>query len=297
MVQNPFIPRYHLYGENGPVEDFDFFHIETIPARSRSLGWSLDPHAHAHLFQILVIMEGSGRLSGESGERSIDHETAVYVPAGAVHGWTFAPGTEGYVVSFTSDYLSGGSADLSQAEQAALMCASCKVTALDPLRLRRMAFALSEMAAESNEVVERRAIFRSLLNFVLVLLFEQPASPPAADSTTGFSLVQFKGLVEENFRQQRGAEFYASEMGLSVARLNRFCRLFLDRTASQAVRDRLMLEAKRLLTFSNQSVQEIAFDLGYEDPAYFSRSFRKDIGRSPQEFRTSQSSSLTAKPD
>lgn len=297
-MQNPPVPRYHLYGEDGPVEDFDFFHIETIPARSRSLGWSLEPHSHAHLFQILLITAGLGRLSADGAEETaIRPGRIVYVPAGAVHGWTFEPGTEGFVLSFTGDYLSGGSADLSQSERAALTCSTAQLRDLDSVGLNRMTFALSEMARESETDAGRRAIFRSLLSFCLVLLFDPATTETVPDMGAGFSLIQFKGLLEEHFREERGAEFYAQAMNLTVARLNRFCRLFLDRTASQAVRDRVILEAKRLLTFSPQSVQEIAFELGYEDPAYFSRMFRKETGRSPQEFRAAQASERPAASD
>ncbi|MFD1694549.1 helix-turn-helix domain-containing protein [Roseibium aestuarii] len=281
----PPVPRYHLYGEDGPAEDFDFFHVETIPARSRSLGWSLEPHSHAHLFQILLILAGSGRLAADGEEATIAPATAVYVPAGSIHGWTFEPGTEGYVVSFTGDYLTGGGEDLTQAERAALTCPGTRVVKLDATGARRLSFALQEMAVERDRAGARRAIFRTLLGLSLVLLFDPAERSVQAEPGREFSLVQFKALVEDHFLTERGAEFYADALGLSVARLNRFCRLFLDRTAAQAVRDRVMLEAKRLLTFSGRSVQEVAFDLGYDDPAYFSRIFRKETGRAPQDFR------------
>lgn len=284
MDQTPTIPSYHLYGEDGPAEDFDFFHIESIPARSKSLGWSLEPHAHAHLFQLLLITEGAGQLTGDADEEAILPGKAVFLPAGSVHGWTFHPGTQGFVLSFTRDYLSGGSVDLSQSEMAALTCSSARVKLLDEDSQRRLIFALSEMAREASTQA-RRAVFRSLLSFSLVLLFEPERSQATETAVTGFSLVGFNALVEDNFRKERGAEFYARAMGLTVARLNRYCRLFLDRTAAQAVRDRVILEAKRLLSYSGESVQEIAFSLGYEDPAYFSRIFSKEAGMSPQDFR------------
>lgn len=283
------IPRYHLYGEGGEAEDFDFFHIETIRARSKPLGWSLEPHSHVHLHQVLMITTGSGRLLDDAGEREIRPGTAVFNPAGSVHGWTFTPETVGYVLSFTGDYLGGDDSRRSLAERRALQAdATCVFEAGSDDR-RRLDFYLAEMAGEFDSGERRRDVFRPLLSLVLVVLFSMAGDGGAADRTPGFSLFRFRALVEEHFRSERSPEFYAGEMGLTVPRLNRYCRLFTDRTAAQAVRDRVVIEAKRLLAFSGLSVSQIAYDLGYEDPAYFSRLFRKEAGESPADFRARHS--------
>jgi AraC family transcriptional regulator, transcriptional activator of pobA len=282
------IPRYHLYGEGDPADDFDFFHIETIRTRSKPLGWSLEAHSHVHLFQILSISAGTGRLVDDRGEREILPGMAVYNPAGAVHGWSFTPDTRGHVVSFSHDYLGGRAEDRSEAENAALRCAGNLVFDIDDADRHRLSFCLEEMAAEFDSGRRRRDVFRPLLALSLVLLFSKKTTAAELDRTPGFSLFRFRALVEEHFRTERSPEFYASEMGLTVQRLNRYCRLFTDRTAAQGIRDRLILEAKRLLAFSGLSISQVAYELGYTDPAYFSRVFRKETGEAPADFRAKQ---------
>ncbi|MBD8892780.1 helix-turn-helix domain-containing protein [Roseibium litorale] len=282
------IPRYHLYGDGGDVEDFDFFHIETIRARSKPLGWSLEPHSHAHLHQVLMITKGMGRLIDDAGEREVPPGTAVFNPAGSVHGWTFTPDTEGHVLSFTGDYLGGDDSKRSLAERRAMQAGATSLFAAGPEDRRRLDFYLAEMATEFDGGERRRDVFRPLLALVLMVLFSQSGDGGKTDRTPGFSLFKFRALVEEHFRSERSPEFYAGEMGLTVARLNRYCRLFTDRTAAQSIRDRVVIEAKRLLAFSGLGISQIAYDLGYEDPAYFSRLFRKETGESPADFRARQ---------
>ncbi|MEJ8476049.1 helix-turn-helix domain-containing protein [Roseibium algae] len=282
------IPRYHLYGEGDSANDFDFFHIEAIRARSQPLGWSLEPHSHAYLFQILMITEGVGRLVDDAGEHEVLPGAVVFNPAGAVHGWTFTPDTCGHVVTFSSDYLGGREENRSEAERTALRSARNLVFQTEPPDFQRLMFYLGEMAAEFDSGQRRRDVYRPLLALVLVHLFSRKVEPADLDRTPEFSLFRYRALVEDNFRAERGADFYADQMGLTTQRLNRYCRLFMDRTATQSIRDRLVLEAKRLLAFSKLSVSQVGYELGYEDPAYFSRVFRKETGVSPQEFRTRQ---------
>lgn len=289
MAGGDAVPRYHLYGEDGPAEDFDFFHIETIPARSRSLDWSLEPHAHVHLFQLLTITKGAGTLTCDHGPKELRPGMVAFNPAGAMHGWSFSPDTEGYVVSFTHDYVAGRADDRSDAEQAVLKTAGNLVFEPDVDDVRRLQFCFAEMASEFDTGLRRREVFRPLLSMALVWLFARKPRAADIDRTPVFSLFRFRSLVEENFRKERGPDFYASQMGLTTHRLNRYCRLFVDRTAAQTIRDRIMLEARRLLAFSELSISEVAYELGYDDPAYFSRVFRKEVGASPQDFRASQS--------
>jgi len=284
------IPRYHLYGEVEP-EDFDFCHIETIRARSEGLGWSLAPHSHAHLYQCLLVTGGGGHLVDDTGERPVSAGSLVFTPAGSVHGWSFTPDTEGYVVSFTRDMISGTgeAADFSPASRG--LAAACNVLVqLNGKELSQMAGWFAALAQEFDAGQQRRAFYQPHLALILLSLFpdgqdSSTAAGPEKDRVPGFSLFRFRELVDLNFRTGAGTEFYAGEMGLSVARLNRYCRLFAGQTAAQCVRERVVIEAKRLLAFSDLSVAQVGYEIGFEDPGYFSRVFRKDTGESPQEFR------------
>lgn len=98
-------------------------------------------------------------------------------------------------------------------------------------------------------------------------------------------LIQLRRLIEEYFRKERQVSFYAKYFSLTAKRLNEITRDSINKTVTDMVHDRIILESKRQLSFSHKTVKEICYELGFEDPAYFSRFFRNRTGSSPQEFR------------
>ena len=79
--------------------------------------------------------------------------------------------------------------------------------------------------------------------------------------------------------------FYADLLSCSPEQLRESCRAWRGKSPQQLLHERQLLEAKRLLLHTSAAVKEIAFDLGFDDPAYFGRFFRRLSGRSPEVFR------------
>jgi AraC-like DNA-binding protein len=94
-------------------------------------------------------------------------------------------------------------------------------------------------------------------------------------------------LLEEHVVSVQSPAQYARLLHVTERALNEATRRALGQTAAQLIRDRLMLEAKRLLAHSQESITSVATQLAFEDPAYFSRCFKKHTGRTPLEFRQS----------
>lgn len=95
----------------------------------------------------------------------------------------------------------------------------------------------------------------------------------------------FSRLVEIHFRNKHTVADYADLLGVAPKTLsNKFNRLDLMQP-NDLIKDRIMLEAKRLLSYSSLSVKEIAYQLGYDDPAYFNRLFTKKTGDTPSSFK------------
>jgi AraC family transcriptional activator of pobA len=111
--------------------------------------------------------------------------------------------------------------------------------------------------------------------------------PEATQSPRGTLFRRFMQLVERDFRANRPVVGYASELGSSQATLTRACREVTGRSPGALVNERRLLEAKRSLSLTTASIKQIADDLGYEDPAYFARTFRRHTGTTASEFRRS----------
>lgn len=103
----------------------------------------------------------------------------------------------------------------------------------------------------------------------------------------GEYLNRFNDLINRDFRQHRKVESYARELGITAPYLNNLCQNLVQRSALQLVHDRLLLEAKRELIYTVMSVSEIAYALGFQDPGYFNRFFKRITGQTPKQFRNS----------
>lgn len=98
-------------------------------------------------------------------------------------------------------------------------------------------------------------------------------------------LAKFNMLIEQYFREETLVTFYASRLNVSANYLNILCRKNLGISATQLIRQRVLLEAKRLLRSTDLSIKEISFELGFVDPAYFSNFFKSQTGTSPSDFK------------
>ncbi|MEZ0005732.1 AraC family transcriptional activator of pobA [Flavobacterium sp. 28YEA47A] len=104
---------------------------------------------------------------------------------------------------------------------------------------------------------------------------------------------KFNLLVEANFKSEHSVSFYAGQLFKSPKTLSNLFAIYNQKTPSQIIQERIVVEAKRLLRYTDRSVKHITFELGFEDVSYFSNFFKKNTGTSPSDFRNLQE---TAKP-
>jgi AraC family transcriptional activator of pobA len=117
---------------------------------------------------------------------------------------------------------------------------------------------------------------------------------PLADGRSGRHqalFTRFLMLVEAHFLEHWSLDQYASRLGLSTTRLNRLVRNQIDRSALELVHERLTREACRRLVYIAAPAASLAGELGFEDPAYFSRFFKRRMGMSPHRWRQTHRSS------
>jgi AraC-like DNA-binding protein len=99
---------------------------------------------------------------------------------------------------------------------------------------------------------------------------------------------KFNLLVELHFKAEHSVSFYADLLFKSPKTLSNLFAIFNQKTPSQIIQERITVEAKRLLCYTDKSVKHITFELGFEDVSYFSSFFKKNTGLSPSDFRCSR---------
>lgn len=138
-------------------------------------------------------------------------------------------------------------------------------------------------------------ILKALLKVYLLKLIRIKEHVFTSQDLNQKRVYEFMILLEENYRLERNAEFYASDLGISSKRLNQILKEKLDKTAMQLIHDRIILEAKRKVIHSESTLKEIAYDLGFSDRPYFSRFFKKQTGTSPEDFQKQARSHVESK--
>lgn len=113
---------------------------------------------------------------------------------------------------------------------------------------------------------------------------------PQHNQPSGFYLTRrFLTLVEQNYQKNLSVKSYAERLEVSAGHLSATVKQNMNKTAGEIIRERLLIEAKRLLHYSELTVSDIAFRLNFEDPSYFARFFRKYTGVTPTDFRQGNS--------
>jgi AraC family transcriptional activator of pobA len=283
------IPRFALYGEQTRAENAEFVHIELIETRSRVYDWHIDRHTHPGMFQVLFLFGGEVRAGVDDAVWNCQGPTVITINPTVAHGFDFAPEAHGYVLTVDQHVV------FSAAENQGDLYASLFIeplaidlSALPDMRARLEAL-LQQLLAEAIWPQHGHTLMLDwLARCILLLLVRVHAEHRIADQSgrLDFELFsRFRAEVEQHYKDQWQVADYAIALRATPTRLNRLCLKLSGKSAFDIAQDRLMLEACRKLTYVPASIASIAYELGFQDPAYFSRLFKKRIGVTPKAFR------------
>jgi AraC family transcriptional activator of pobA len=284
------IPTFALYGETAGA-DKDMLHVEDVQSRSQQHQWEIVPHVHHGLFQVLWLQQGSAEVLLDEHRRTVAALAALVVPPGVVHGFRFDPGTDGKVLTLSAQFLLEGEfQSVGEAFQALFLRPAVLTFDLDADAGARLSalfqallveFTLPDSANSPVPVWLTRALVWHLSK--ASAMGQQMQSPRAYQHQALFT--RFLLLVEQHFLEHWPLDRYASRLGLSTPRLNRLVRAERGVSALELVHERLTREACRRLIYVAAPAARLAAELGFDDPAYFSRFFKRHTGHSPQSYR------------
>src|SRR5437868_11222064 len=272
------IQVYNLFGESSELPDV--VHCETIASRSVLHDWKLAVHRHARLHQVLLIERGGGEATLDGRVHALKAMHAVNVPVGDVHGFDFLPGTQGWVVTIAAEILDE---TLLAPEGLRSVLSQCAVVRGTPQIRATMKQIFAEHAARN---FGRAHVLRALSAAMIGLVARALASESGGNGTAESSLFRrFEALLEQHHLQRWSVSDYAGALSVTATHLNRITRAATGDTASHLILNRLIREARRSLVYTNLPVSTIAYTLGFDDPAYFSRVYAAATGLSPRAFR------------
>jgi AraC family transcriptional activator of pobA len=285
------VPSFALYGEAPAVANqIDGVHIEDIQSRSRKYLWKIGTHRHTLLSQCLLVASGPVAVTLDETRTDLAGPAVMIIPAGTVHSFRFRADTQGRVLTIDLARILSAATPAYQASIDALFAAPRVIDLRhDPELAERAGRLLERLAEEFAQPDSWSAPVGSWLACcVLWILAHGTAGhgTPEIYSTQEAELLRrFRRLIESQYLKHWPVAQYARRLALSETRLNRLCRRQAGCTAFELIQQRLALEARRRLVYAGSSVSGIGAELGFKDPAYFSRFFRRHGGVSPNEYR------------
>jgi len=257
----------------------------------------LFPHRH-DFYQIVLFTQGGGHHTIDFQRHEVRPHQVYYMAPGQIHSWEFDADTDGYLVNFNESFytaichnpnfvrdfplfnnISGGSVNTLDMS----CCAEVE---------QYFAMMLTEFETGGDFNFD---MLRGMLILILVRLSRvTPATFKEGVSKHNLMLMrQFEKLIEQHYRDKRLPKEYAELMFITPNHLNAVVNGVTGKQAGAIIRERILLEAKRLLANSDLMIGQIAETLNFEDNAYFTRFFKKYLGITPEKFRTLQAQPAT----
>ncbi len=264
------------------------FLIETDPQETHE-----QPHRH-NFQEILWVRSGRGKHGIDGRELTIQPHTFYLIAKGQVHQLITGIDLDGLVIRFSDAFLPNFlSQEMGHYQTVLFNNVTINHTLpVPPDALDNFESLLGLLLAEFSRADGRsnQEILRHLLTVLLIKLGKvQREIVPGGETAVSPEAQlfhQFTLLLEEQVSQTHAVQTYARQLNITPRQLSDMSREFVGRTAKHLIEDRLILEAKRLLIFTNLSVKEIAHQLGYKDPSHFSKIFKKKTGTTPQAYKT-----------
>ena len=246
------------------------------------------PHRHGY-HELILVREGRGeqRIDGEPA--TVRPGTVTVIGQGQVHQFRWAEDLRCAIVRFTDEALQGGGERIPAAWL--LSGRGGRTIALPPGEMDRAEAVARLLAAETTRPPDPYAagVQQHLLATLLLWLERAYDASRAERRTADDADVQlhrrFAERLEQDFARHHGAAHYADALALPGAALAKALQRLTGRTTKELILDRVMLEAARLLRFSDLTVGQVAHRTGFEDQPYFSRAFKRHWGEGPQAYR------------
>lgn len=282
------VPIYKLYGYGNVWTAPDPLYCETIAAQEKLHNWHVTAHKHADLFQLLFLETGEVTVRLDGQERSLGPGRLVAIPQQVVHEFIFRPRSRGYILTLTGTLLR------QMCERFGLNLAGLTeslILQLGPNESERhVALSLHQLNREYRRPpdAQRGPLLEALLAGILVWIHRNakpPGAQPAHRDPGSRHLAHYTRMIEEHHAEQHQVAWYAQRIGVTPAHLNTIVQALTGQSALQLIHQRLLLQARRELIYTVRPVALIADALGFADPGYFTRFFKRLAGLSPKDFR------------
>lgn len=248
-----------------------------------------NPH-RTDFYHVLWFQKGITAHLVDFKQIPIEPNTILFLNKDIVHHFDTSGNFDGKAILFTDRFFCKTDTNTKYLRNSILFNDLFSVSKIKVKEIKAFEELFALIAEESTNDNDsfHSDILRNLLHNLLLkserILREQGFTEVKKDANLDY-VFMFRDLLEKEFRNTKQVSSYTNELLVSAKRLNQATGKVLGKSPKELIDERVMLEAKRLLVYTNESVKEIGFELGFEEPTNFIKYFRKHGGITPVEFR------------
>ncbi len=254
------------------------------------------PHRHS-FYHIVLFTHGTGTQIIDFEEYDFRPAIIYFMIPGQAHSWNHGNELDGLVVNFNEDLFSSFTTNPMYLEQFWFLRGIPKNSVIE---LKGAAFdeAMHFFRRAITEINRKDAFSLEMVCFSLMSLFisisRQNPIQKAINNSEQKNLVlfNFRKLIDQFYCEKKMPRDYAPLLFVTPNHLNALCNELLGISAGQLIRERILLEAKKMLYNTSNSISEIAYYLNFTDNSYFTKFFKKYVGISPEAFRRKNADSV-----
>ena len=250
---------------------------------------TIDHNEQVNAYSIYWIQEGSGTYNIDFESYTFNDNVLFFLSPGQVFTVDSELIKTAYKLTFVRDFYCIQTHDKEVACNGVLFNNIYETPFVKPCEkdTKKLNFILESLIEEfqQNETAQYDMLQSYLKQFIISAVRVKKENHVIKEDTETRLFKDFSLLVEQNFKTMHSVTDYANRLGLSPKSITKHFQKLGAKTPSDFIKSRILLEAKRQLIYTDKTVKEIAFDLGFNDPAYFTRFFTKAISKSPLQFK------------
>jgi AraC family transcriptional activator of pobA len=244
-------------------------------------------------YSLIWLMQGKGKLKADFSEYDFE-QTTLFAFSPYQPFMFLTEGIKGIAIHFHPDFF------CIHKHQTEIACNGVLFNniyqppfiSIDEVSSLTFKMLMEQMKTEmQNPELAQYEILISYLKIFLITAsrLKTEQQPEALQSVTAlkkpFILQNLKDSIEKNFKTKHSASDYADALNISAKALAKITKTYFNKTLTDLISERIIIEAKRELYLTNKAIKEIAYELGYQDEYYFSRFFKTNADISPQMYR------------
>lgn len=248
------------------------------------------PHKHS-FYHLVYFSSGAGNHSIDFVHFPVEAGQMYFMAPGQVHSWEFEEQPDGFIVNFSEQYLNDFLTNARYLHQFRFFSgiAGEQVIAIPEKEQPVIETILETIVREGNATAPLKDdLVRTALVQLFILVSRYAVKETDQQQLNNYNTVvlrNFQMLIEQHYKEKKLTKEYAALLYITPNHLNALCKDVTGRSAGELIRDRVLLEAKRLLVNARLTIAQIATELQFMDNSYFSKFFKKYEGVTPEVFR------------